>query len=224
MEQATRILAIRHGETAWNADGRIQGQLDIGLNDTGRWQASRLEAAVADESLAAVYASDLQRAFDTAGPAARAAGVGIVREPGLRERGFGCFEGHTFAEIESAWPELALQWRRREPGFGPDGGEVLSAFYDRVVATVTRLALAHPGQTIALVTHGGVLDCVYRLATRLALDAPRTWHIGNAAINRVLHADSGFSLVGWGDTQHLDHGPRDEFNDAATPGEVKPHP
>ncbi len=219
MTQATRVLAIRHGETAWNADGRIQGQIDIPLNDTGRWQASRLKAAVAHEGLSAVYASDLQRAFDTAGPVAEAAGVAVVPEPALRERAFGSFEGHTFHEIEARWPDLAVRWRRREPDFGPEGGEVLAAFYDRVVTTATRLAAAHPGETIALVAHGGVLDCLYRAAARVALDAPRTWQIGNAGINRLLYTDAGLSLIGWGDTQHLDHGPRDEFNDAATPDE-----
>jgi probable phosphoglycerate mutase len=218
MEQATRVLAIRHGETAWNADGRIQGQLDIPLNGTGRWQAARLKAAVAHEGLSAVYSSDLQRAFTTAQPVAEAAGgVVVVTDVGLRERGFGIFEGHTFTEIETRWPEDAGRWRRRDPGFGPEGGETLVDFYTRVVASATRLASAHPGQTIALVAHGGVLDCLYRAASRVALNAPRSWELGNASVNRLLYSVEGFSLIGWGDVQHLDHGSRDEFSDAALP-------
>ena len=113
-EHATRILAIRHGETAWNVDTRIQGQLDVPLNDVGRWQARRLSQAVADESIAAIYASDLQRAYETARAVATACGLPIVTEPGLRERRFGEFEGFTWKEIETRWPEESERWRRRE--------------------------------------------------------------------------------------------------------------
>ena len=77
----------------------------------------------------------------------------------------------------------------------------------------TRLAAAHPGETIALVAHGGVMDCFYRAASRLELQAPRSWQLGNASINRLLYAPGGFSLIGWSDTQHLDGGSLDESND-----------
>jgi probable phosphoglycerate mutase len=203
VQAVTRVLAIRHGETAWNAAGRIQGQLDIGLNDTGRWQARQLARVLADEDLAAVYASDLARAFETAQHVAGAAGLAVRRDAGLRERGFGSFEGSTFAEIEARWPEQSARWRRRDPDFGPGGGEVLRDFYQRSVDVATRLAAAHPGETIALVAHGGVLDCLYRAASRIALDAPRSWDVANAGINRLLYTPQGFSLVGWGDVFHL---------------------
>lgn len=200
----TRILAIRHGETAWNVDSRIQGQLDIGLNDAGRQQAERVARGLADESLAAIYSSDLVRAQDTALAIGRVVGLSVRPDVGLRERRFGVFEGKTFAEIDAAHPELALRWKRREPDFGAPGGETLIEFYRRCVATAARIAAAHPGDTIALVTHGGVLDCLYRAATRVELNAPRTWTIGNTSINRLLWTDDGFTLVGWGDTQHLE--------------------
>jgi 2,3-bisphosphoglycerate-dependent phosphoglycerate mutase len=147
--EATRILAIRHGETAWNVDTRIQGQLDIPLNDTGRWQAHRLALAMAEEGLDAIYSSDLLRAYETAQAVASGSGREIVTDTGLRERGFGEFEGLTFKEIEQRWPDQSERWRRRDPTFGPTGGEVLRDFYDRSVATVMRLAAAHAGQTIA---------------------------------------------------------------------------
>lgn len=208
--EPTRVLAIRHGETAWNVDSRIQGQLDIPLNDKGRWQARRMAAALADEPLEAIYASDLARAFETAEALAAATGVAVRGEPGLRERAFGHFEGQTFAEIEQRWPELSLRWRRREPDFGPVGGETLQAFFDRVAATARRLVAGHPGGTIALVAHGGVLDCLYRLAARVELNASRTWQLGNASINRLLHTPEGFTLVGWSDTSHLDGASMDD--------------
>jgi len=169
LEHATRILAIRHGETAWNTDSRIQGHTDIPLNDTGLWQAERVAHALRGESLQAVYSSDLQRARTTAEAIAQAQQLTLSLEPGLRERHFGHLEGLTHQEITARWPEQARRWRERDPAFGPDGGETLQAFYDRVVGTLAGLARRHPGGCIAVVAHGGVLDCFYRAANRLPL-------------------------------------------------------
>jgi probable phosphoglycerate mutase len=200
---ATRIIAIRHGETAWNAGSRLQGHRDVPLNELGRAQAACLAQALADEGIAAVISSDLGRAAETARAFAQPLGLPLTLDAGLRERGFGLLEGHTYGEIEAGFPDMALRWRARDPAFGPPGGEVLSDFYDRSVAAATRWAAAHEGSTIALVTHGGVLDCLYRAALRLDLQAPRTWQLGNAAVNRLLHTGEGFTLVGWSDHQHL---------------------
>lgn len=201
--RVTRVLAIRHGETDWNVATRIQGLTDIPLNERGRQQASRLAQALAGETLHAIYTSDLQRARDTAAAVAQSCGAPLREDTGLRERHFGDFEGATFEEIAQRWPEDALRWRRRDPDFGPTGGEVLQDFFDRSVAAAHRLAAAHTGQTIALVAHGGVLDCLYRAATRLELQAPRTWQVGNATVNRLLWTPEGFTLVGWNDDAHL---------------------
>lgn len=214
MNHATRVIAIRHGETAWNVDTRIQGQLDIPLNDTGRWQAARLAAALADEGLQAIYASDLQRAHETAQAIGRVTGLPVRAHPGLRERGFGSFEGHTYREIEARWPAESERWRKRELDFSPgDSGESLRVFYERCVGVAERLAAEHSGQTIALVAHGGVMDCLYRAATRVGLQAPRSWQLGNASVNRLLYSGEGFTLVGWSDTSHLDRGALDENDD-----------
>ncbi|MCJ0761824.1 histidine phosphatase family protein [Variovorax terrae] len=207
---ATRIIAIRHGETAWNVDTRIQGQLDIPLNDTGRQQARRLARALAGEPLQAIYSSDLGRAHDTALSVGRASGLPVITDPGLRERGFGIFQGKTFAEIEAVLPEQALRWRKRDPEFAPEGGESLLQFRERVTRTAHRLAAHHPGEQIMLVGHGGVLDVLYRAATGQGLQAPRTWELGNAAINRLLWTPEGLTLVGWSDTHHLDDESLDE--------------
>ncbi|UUX95985.1 histidine phosphatase family protein [Aquabacterium sp. J223] len=217
MDSATRVLLVRHGETAWNVDSRIQGQLDVGLNERGRWQAVRLAQAVADEPLDAIYASPLSRAFATAEAVAGGRGLAVVPDPALMERHFGDFQGMTFVEIEQRWPDLALRWRQRDPDFGPAGGETLAAFYGRSVAAVGAIAARHRGQSIAVVAHGGVLDCLYRAAARLDLQATRTWRLGNASINRLLHSDEGFSLVGWDDERHLAEAPRDEIDDRVGP-------
>lgn len=203
MREPTRVFALRHGQTAWNATLRMQGQLDIPLDGTGHWQAARLAQALQAEPLAAVYSSDLQRALATAQPLAAATGAALSTHRDLRERGFGCFEGHTFAEIESRWPDDSARWRRREPGFGPAGGESLETFYERCVGAALALAAGHAGEAIAIVAHGGVLDCLYRAALGIALDAPRSWQLGNATINRLLFNGEGFALVGWNDQAHL---------------------
>jgi probable phosphoglycerate mutase len=210
--EPTRILAIRHGETAWNVDTRLQGHLDIPLNDVGLRQAQHLaQALVQRDVIDAIYASDLSRAHTTAQAIAQATGHTVSTHPGLRERHFGAFQGRTFAEIESELPEHAWHWRKRTPEWTPpDGGESLVALRERVVATVDELAALHPGQQVVMVAHGGVLDILYRAATRLDLQAPRTWALTNTAVNRLLWTPQGLSLVGWGDTTHLDTLTKDE--------------
>jgi probable phosphoglycerate mutase len=202
--QVTRVIAVRHGETDWNAEMRMQGQLDSKLSARGRWQASRVAAALEGEGIEAVFASDLSRAFDTASAIADRLDLPIVVDTGLRERSFGVFQGFTYAEIDARWPAEALRWRRHDPDFGPPEGEVLRDFCQRAVATTTRIAAGQGGRTIAVVTHGGVLDCLYRAASRVDLAAPRSWELGNAAINRLLYTAQGFTLVGWSDTSHLE--------------------
>ncbi len=204
--ELTRLVVLRHGETAWNVDTRIQGQLDIGLNATGLRQADQLGRALAGESFDAIYASDLARAWATAEGVARRQDPPRrpLPEPRLRERAFGCFEGLTFAEIELRMPAEARLWRTRDPSFAPEGGgESLLDFRQRVVGVVSELAARHAGGQIALVAHGGVMDILYRAATGQELQSPRTWYLGNAAINRLLWTPQGLTLVGWGDTAHL---------------------
>lgn len=210
--EPTRILAIRHGETAWNVDTRLQGHLDIPLNDMGQRQAENLARALAErEVVDAIYASDLSRAHATAQAIAQAMGHKVSTHLGLRERHFGVFQGRTFDEVEVELPEHAWHWRKRTPDWEPpEGGESLLALRERIMCTVDELAARHAGQQIVLVAHGGVLDILYRAATRLDLQAPRTWQLTNTAVNRLLWTSQGLSLVGWGDTSHLDTLGQDE--------------
>ncbi|MEY4140476.1 MAG: hypothetical protein RLZZ371_2658 [Pseudomonadota bacterium] len=208
--QATRIIAIRHGETAWNVDARLQGHLDVELNAKGFWQADQVARALADESVDAIYTSDLMRAWHTASAIEKAIGAPVIANQGLRERGFGSYEGKTYAELEAQWPDAALRWRKREPDWAPPGGETLLALRQRVSNTVAALAQQHMGGQIVMVAHGGVMDVLYRLATGQDLQAPRTWHLGNAAINRLLWTAEGLTLVGWGDVSHLEEAALDE--------------
>jgi probable phosphoglycerate mutase len=211
--KVTRIVAVRHGETAWNVDTRIQGQLDIALNDNGRWQARQVGHALAQEPVDAIYSSDLQRAWHTAQHIVESTGAPIHAEPGLRERRFGLFEGKTFKEIETSWPDHAHHWRKRVPGWAPpEGGESLLALRERVRETVHAIAERHVGELVVVVAHGGVLDALYRVATGQEVDAPRTWELPNCAINRLLWTPEGLTLVGWSDTQHLREGSREDLS------------
>ena len=214
----TRVVAIRHGETVWNAEMRMQGQLDTALSERGRWQVRRVAQALAGEGIQAIFASDLARAFDTAQAIATPLGLPITTDAGLRERSFGVFQGFTYAEIDARWPAEAARWRRHEPDFGPEQGETLHEFSARAVAACSRIAASQAGRSIAIVSHGGVLDCLYRAASRIELAAPRSWELGNATINRLLYTPRGFTLVGWSDTGHLDNeAPLDDGSEGDAP-------
>ena len=204
-EQSTLMLCIRHGETDWNAARRIQGHTDIELNARGLAQARALAQALAGQTLHALYSSDLRRARHTAEPLARECGLSLGFEPALRERAFGSFEGRSFTELESLHAQDCERWRKRDPHWGaPDGGEALQAFHERIRGALLSIARRHRGQTVAMVTHGGALDCLYRIATGQELGAPRTWELRNAAINRLLVSEDHVGLVGWNDCGHLD--------------------
>ena len=200
----TRVVAVRHGETVWNAEMRMQGQLDTALSARGRWQAGRAAESLVGEGIDAIFASDLERAFDTAQALARRLRLPITADVGLRERSFGIFQGYTYADIDLRWPVEAARWRHHDPDFAPEGGETLREFSARAVAACCRIAASQAGRSIAIVTHGGVLDVLYRAAAGIELDAPRSWELGNAAINRLLYTPRGFTLVGWSDTAHLE--------------------
>ncbi|QEA12550.1 histidine phosphatase family protein [Comamonas flocculans] len=214
MQEPTRIIAIRHGETDWNVQGRIQGHQDVELNATGLRQARRLAQALRRETVGCIYSSDLQRALQTAQALAQTTGAPLVTEPRLRERSFGRYEGLRFMQVQTEAPEHARRWRERDPHYAPEGGENLSALRQRIAATVDELAARHAGEQIVLVAHGGVMDMLYRLATRQHLQAARTWQLPNAAVNRLLwNPGTGLTLVGWADTGHLAADSRDEQHD-----------
>lgn len=205
---ATRIIAVRHGETEWNVAARLQGHLNVELNEKGRWQAQCLARALANEPIAAIYTSDLFRALATAQAIAEQSCSASARPPrphtDLRERGFGIFAGQTYAQIAIDWPEEFRRWHARDPHFIPKGGESLLQVHTRVTNAVNELASQHQGEQIVLVAHGGVMDVLYRMATNQVINAPRTWQLGNAAINRLLWTPQALTLVDWSDTRHLD--------------------
>ncbi|MDR2127732.1 MAG: histidine phosphatase family protein [Burkholderiaceae bacterium] len=211
--QTVRIIAVRHGETAWNADGRVQGHTDVALSAAGRAQAALLADALAQQhdAIDALCSSDLLRARQTAQAVQAATGAPLVLEPRLRERAFGQIEGLSFAQVQARWPADAEKWRKRDLYWAAPGGESLLRFQERVIGAIQDLAQRHLGQQIAIITHGGVLDVLYRAATGCGLQGARTWQLGNCAINRLLWTPGGqLALVGWADDQHLQQRAIDE--------------
>lgn len=201
----TTLLLIRHGETAWNAEHRIQGHLDIPLSQAGVRQAARLADRLARECIDAVYSSELVRAWLTAVPLAERFGLTVAAEPRIRERSFGIFEGLTLDEIAQRHPGDFQRWRARDPAWAMEGGETGESLIDRVMEALYEIGAHHAGGTVAVVTHGGVLDVAYRAARGLAWDAPRQHQMLNASINRVRasSAPPALTLVHWGDIEHL---------------------
>lgn len=200
----TEFVLIRHGETDWNRERRFQGQSDPPLNATGQRQAERLARRLAAERAEVFVSSDLQRARQTAGPLAQAWGFEPQLRPGLREQAFGRLEGLTAAVIQERHPLLWTRWLEQRADFAlPDGGESLAVFSARVLADLDELAQRHPGRRIAVVTHGGVLDMVWRAANGLPLDGLRQCDIPNTGINRLQWSAGRLRVLAWAEASHL---------------------
>lgn len=203
----TRVVLIRHGETAWNAERRLQGHLDIDLNAEGVRQARALAAALARERFDVLVSSDLARAAQTAKAVAEVLDLPLYIDGRLRERCYGGFEGLLYAEIAERFPKEFAAWQGRDvDGALPPGqnrGETFRQFYDRVVPVILGWAADNPGKSLALVAHGGVLECAYRAALDLPLDTPRDFKVHNASINRFTVQDGKLQLESWGEVAHL---------------------
>jgi probable phosphoglycerate mutase len=211
----TEIILIRHGETDWNAEKRLQGHLDTPLNAEGQRQAAALGHVLRDEAIDAIFASDLQRAIKTAEAIAEPHRMQVTIDAGLRERGFGAFEGLLRTEMAVAYPEAfaALQARDIDACYpaGKNVAETLRDFSTRVMQTMTRLATTGQHKKIVMVTHGGVLDCVYRASKGIALSKTRDFDILNTALNRIVWDGASFTVTEWGNVAHLAEPALDEL-------------
>jgi len=200
------IVLIRHGETAWNAERRMQGHLDVDLNETGLRQAELLAQALQDERFDALYCSDLSRARKTAAPLAAAQGLTPVVDSGWRERCYGGFEGHSYDEISKLFPEAYAAMLARSKDYrypqGANTAETLQEFSARAVGSLMR-AIDAGGRRIAIVTHGGVLDCINRHVRGMDLSLPRDFETPNTGVNRLTWDGCGLKIVQWANLEHL---------------------
>ncbi|MBI1907517.1 MAG: histidine phosphatase family protein [Rhodocyclales bacterium] len=205
------LCLVRHGETAWNAQRRLQGHLDIPLNEIGHVQADATARNLAGHRFAALYSSDLARAQQTAQAIAGLTGLGAVIMEQLRERHYGAFQGLTYDEARTRYPDDYARFKGRDCDSPiPGGGESLQTFNRRISSALEQLTERHRGEQILIVTHGGVLDIAHRRASGMALEAPRDFLIPNAALNWIACSREEWRIVRWAEAHHLD-GTRDEL-------------
>jgi probable phosphoglycerate mutase len=199
----TRICIIRHGETDWNVEKRIQGHTDVPLNETGRTQALAMAFNAAHQRFAAIYSSDLVRAIETAQALAQREDQEVKLLPQLRERHFGLFQGITAEQGAALHPAAYAHYVARDPDYDFETGESLRRFAERVADGIDWLVRHHSGQTIAAVSHSGVLDVVYRRATGRPLSTPRVFVSPNSALNWFHFDGQGWLLEAGADRHHL---------------------
>ena len=201
----TRFILVRHGETDWNRESRIQGQLPTHLNAQGRREARMLARRLAWEHAQNLFSSDLPRAMETAEPIAEAASLEIVATPALREAHFGRWEGRSYDEVQQQFPGEFASWVESDFHKAPPGGEPAGALRERVIAFLAEVAREHAGQTSILVTHGG--PCKYLIAHTLGISPTGVYRyaIDNASIHVIEIGTCGWRLVTLNDTCHL-HG------------------
>jgi probable phosphoglycerate mutase len=199
-----RLTLIRHAETVWNRERRMQGQTDTTLSDIGRAQAASLAERLSTLDFDALYSSDLSRAWDTAQAIARRTGHDVIAAPRLRERRFGLFEGLTHAEIAERHPEELARFQSRDPDYIVPGGESAREFHARCLGSLVEIAERHEGRDVAVVTHGLVLDALYRAAHGLSFEVPRPVPLLNASLNGFGYAERAWRMSFWGDVAHLE--------------------
>ncbi|XP_050372657.1 phosphoglycerate mutase-like protein 4 [Argentina anserina] len=198
------IMVIRHGETAWNADGRIQGHLDVELNDAGRQQAAVVADRLSKEdAISHVYSSDLKRAYETAQIiAARCGGLNVVTDPDLRERHLGDLQGLVFRDAAKLSSKAFQAFNsHRTCQDIPGGGESLDQLYDRCTAALERIGGKHKGERVVVVTHGGVIRSLYQ---RACPNGKSIGKVTNTSINTFhLYDEDKWIIKSWGDVSHL---------------------
>lgn len=198
----TKVCIIRHGETDWNQEGRIQGQLDIPLNETGRAQALAMAFNSAHYPFSALFSSDLKRATETAAALAEREGLSVVLMKELRERHYGIFQGVAKSEAPQLYPDAYKLYRERDQSYEFENGESLADFAKRVLGAFNGLVRRHTSQQFAVVCHAGVLDIMYRHATGRPLSTERDFHIPNSALNWFHHNGDHWHLDRWDDHHH----------------------
>lgn len=211
----TEIWLVRHGETPWNVESRVQGWEDIGLNENGIEQARLLARHMKNlkdsgTHLNAIYSSDLKRAQHTASIIAESINLPLSLEPGIRERHFGVLQGLIYSEMEQHQPEAYRIWRSRDPELDMPEGESLGFFHHRVVGAINSLATRHHGERIMVVSHGGAMDIIWRHASQVSLQADRKAPLLNASLNRLRVSPKSWEILSWGEVDHLGRGSQND--------------
>ncbi len=199
----TRFIVVRHGQTRWNVEKRVQGQEDSPLTEEGLAQAEAIAKRLAREHFDVLVASDLGRAVQTAQPIARLCGLPIVKDARLRERHFGEGEGMDYDEIDRRWPDAFSRVRETDPDAVIPGGETRRQFHDRVHHAFEALVREYEGKRVCVVTNGGVLAALYRMVHSIPVGKPHKIAISNASYNAIAFAADAWSVETWDDVAHL---------------------
>ena len=202
----TRFCLVRHGETDWNARRRLQGHTDIDLNLRGIAQAEQMARALKKINLQfdVLYTSDLQRAANTAKEIERLFNTSALVSSALRERHLGALQGLTMGEAPKLEPELWRSHLDRNLNEELRGGESIIQFSSRIKEALDQILQQNIGKTILIVSHGGALDMMYRLASSQSLDSEKAVAVPNASLNWISHDGQSWKFDGWGDTSHFE--------------------
>ncbi|MDD4600264.1 Phosphoserine phosphatase 1 [bioreactor metagenome] len=199
----TKIILVRHGQTIWNVEMKYQGQTDIDLTEKGIIQAQLVADRLAKEPLSAVYSSDLSRAFITAKAIAAKHTLQVIAVPELREINFGDWEGLTYTNINSGWPQTMNKLFTCPEEVIIPGGESFPQVKERATAALARIAHNHPNETIVVVSHGGTIRTLICAALNIHLNY--VWNIkqDNTAVNILEYHDNRIMVSLVNDTGHL---------------------
>ncbi len=201
----TRLLLVRHGQTAYNAEVRFMGQLDVPLDETGRAQARAVAEGLAKEHPTAIYSSSLGRALDTA----RAVRARMRPQPELHvdarlmEGHFGEWQGQTLEELKLNDAARLAKWDAGRLRTAPPGGESVQNMAKRVQAAYQDIVGAHPDQDVIVVAHGGTLQVMLVLALGLPLEDYRKLWLSNASVSELRIEAGQVILFRLNDTSHL---------------------
>jgi probable phosphoglycerate mutase len=209
----TQVIIVRHGETEWNIKSIRQGNLDSRLTEKGMAQAKALAQRLAREHFTALYSSDLGRAVQTAEEVASVTGHEIITDPRLRERHLGIFQGLSGEEIKQKHPEEYKLHRSLGPDYVIPGGESVKQQVARNIAYLNEIGSKHLGETIVVVTHGGVISGLFRHTFSIPFNAPRRFEFTNAGLNIFAYDEGNWFLLTWGDVSHLAPDGRTEGED-----------
>jgi probable phosphoglycerate mutase len=202
----TQFCLVRHGETDWNVERRLQGHTDISLNERGLKQAKQMAKALQAIELQfdVLYTSDLKRAAQTAQAIEKVFGVSAITHEALRERNLGALQGLTTKEAPDIEPELWNTHLSRSLHEDLRGGESIIQFAKRIKDALEQIRSEHAGKTILLVSHGGALDMMYRIASNQALDAEKAVSVPNASLSWISHDGQSWKVNNWANTSHLE--------------------
>jgi len=212
--ERTQVIIVRHGQTEWNIANVRQGHLDSPLTEEGIAQARALARRLLRERFTAFYSSDLGRAVQTAQIIAQATGHEIITDPRLRERHLGIFQGLVGDEIKEKYPEEYKLHRSLGPDYVIPGGESVRQQVARNLAYLNEIAAKHLGETILVITHGGVLSGLFRHTFSIPFEAPRRFEFTNAGLNVFVYQEGNWFLQTWGDLSHLTNGATSDDDDA----------